>query len=141
MNICNLEDGNGTQTNNNVQSKQNFCFRLHRFLFHSFLLNYLLPILIVILIIIIFYLSKDYATSILYWIEQQNIWLIFIIYLCLFTIVSFPITIGYLVLIITSGYLFGIIKGLLTVILGANIGVAIAHYTIKKLQNKLPIQR
>ncbi len=48
---------------------------------------------------------------------------------------------GYLVLIISSGYLFGFVKGIFVVILGANLGVAIAHNTIKSIQGRLPIHR
>ncbi|KPI97179.1 Transmembrane protein 64 [Papilio xuthus] len=54
---------------------------------------------------------------------------------------SFPVTIGYLVLIITSGYLFGIVKGLGTVVVSANFGVAVAHFTLKMLRGYLPLDR
>lgn len=101
----------------------------------------LLPLIVALIFVFIFYISKNYIKLILMWIEQQNSSLIFLSFICCFTIVSFPVTVGYLILIITSGYLFGVIKGLATVVLGANIGSAIAHGTIKSLQNRLPIQR
>lgn len=122
--------------------RDSYCFlRLQRFISRNPLLNYLLPIVVVAVLIFVIYAFRDYAKSILYWIETQNSWIIFGIFLCLFTIVSFPVTVGYLVLIISSGYLFGFIKGLLTVVIGANLGVAIAHNTIKGMQSRLPIHK
>lgn len=84
---------------------------------------------------------KDYARSILFWIEKQNSWLVFIVLLALFTIVSFPIVVGYLLLIITSGYLLGCFHGLVTVILGVNLGIFIAHNTIKSINRRCSISR
>lgn len=113
----------------------------HKFLSLNWYLNYILPGIILISITILMYLCRDYAKKILIWIEHQNSWLIFSVFIFMFAIVSFPIAIGYLILMITSGYLFGYIKGFLTVIIGANLGVAIAHNTIKSIQGKLPIHR
>ncbi|XP_037033384.1 transmembrane protein 64 [Bradysia coprophila] len=103
----------------------------------------LIPIVALTIILGLYYLSKGYLRSLLSWIEVQNPWLIFVCFIFLFTIVSFPppFPIGYLILIITSGYLFGFAKGLLTVVLGANLGAGIAHVTIKSMQSKLPLQK
>lgn len=125
-----------------IDMRDSYCFlRLQRFVARNPVLNYLLPVVVVAVLIFVIYAFRDYAKSILYWIETQNSWIIFGIFLCLFTIVSFPVTVGYLVLIISSGYLFGFIKGLLTVVIGANLGVAIAHNTIKGMQSRLPIHK
>ncbi|EAL38667.3 AGAP012406-PA, partial [Anopheles gambiae str. PEST] len=103
--------------------------------------SYLLPLCLLIGIMLLIYTFRDTAKGVLFWIETQNTWIIFVIFLCMFTVVSFPVTVGYLVLIIASGYLFGFIRGLLTVVIGANLGVAIAHNTIKSLQSKLPVHK
>lgn len=87
----------------------------------------------------IVFLCKGYIKILLYWIEHQNLWIITIIVITLFTVVSFPIVIGYLFLIIASGYLFGIIRGIAMVVLGANLGIVIAHTTLSALSTKLPI--
>ncbi|XP_055627275.1 transmembrane protein 64 [Toxorhynchites rutilus septentrionalis] len=122
--------------------RDSYCFyQSQRFISRNPVLNYLLPLCAITVLVFVIYAFRDYAKTILYWIETQNSWIIFGIFLCLFTIVSFPVTVGYLVLIISSGYLFGFIKGLLTVVIGANLGVAIAHNTIKSLQSKLPLQK
>ncbi|KAK0174055.1 hypothetical protein PV328_007172 [Microctonus aethiopoides] len=87
----------------------------------------------------IVFICKDYIKVLLYWIEHQDIWVITVIVIALFTVVSFPIVIGYLFLIIASGYLFGIARGITMVILGANLGIAVAHTTLSALSTKLPI--
>lgn len=125
-----------------VEMRDRFCFyRLQRFVSRNPVLNYLLPLCAIAVLVFVIYAFRDYAKTLLYWIETQNSWIIFCIFLCLFTIVSFPVTVGYLVLLISSGYLFGFVKGLLTVIIGANLGVAIAHNTIKGMQSKLPLHK
>lgn len=113
------------------------CIRVQRFIARNSFLNFLLPISVVFILILFVYFCIDFFKSSLLWIESQNSWFIFIIFILLFTIVSFPVTVGYLVLIISSGYLFGIIKGILTVILAANFGVFVAHNTIKILQKRI----
>uniref|UniRef100_T1DEC8 Putative plasma membrane protein n=1 Tax=Psorophora albipes TaxID=869069 RepID=T1DEC8_9DIPT len=137
-----LNGAGKSPTASSIEMRDNYCFyRLQRFVSRNPVLNYLLPVCVIAVLVFVIYAFRDYAKSSLYWIETQNSWIIFGIFLCLFAIVSFPVTVGYLVLIISSGYLFGFIKGLLTVIIGANLGVAIAHNTIKSLQSKLPIHK
>lgn len=87
----------------------------------------------------IVFVCRDYIKVLLYWIEHQNAWLIAVIFIALFTVVSFPIVIGYLFLIVASGYLFGAMRGMTIVILSANLGIAIAHVTLGLLSTRLPI--
>lgn len=87
----------------------------------------------------IVFICRDYIKILLYWIEHQNLWIVTVIFIALFTVVSFPIVIGYLFLIIASGYLFGILRGIMMVVLSANLGIAIAHVTLGALSSKLPI--
>lgn len=85
------------------------------------------------------FLCRDYIKILLYWIEHQNSWIVVVIFVALFTVVSFPIVIGYLFLIVASGYLLGILRGITIVVLSANLGIAIAHFTLSALSNRLPI--
>lgn len=94
-------------------------------------MNVLLVTTILSIIIFLIYLCKNYLKSVLYWIENQNPLTVLVIFTLLFVIVSFPIAVGYLILIITSGYLFGIFYGLLIVIISANTGVFVAHNTLR----------
>lgn len=123
--------------------RDNLFYRMQRIVgaHRKTMLNYLLPLCLLTGLVLLIYSFRETAKGILYWIETQNSWTVFVIFLCMFTIVSFPVTVGYLVLIIASGYLFGFVRGLLTVVIGANLGVLIAHNTIKSLQVKLPVHK
>lgn len=125
----------------NLRVKSHF---VRRYLKHNPFLNCLLPISCICVLVVIVYLLKDFPKHALHWIERQeagNSWILIGWFMAMFVVVSFPVTVGYLVLIITSGYLFGFFRGLLVVIVGANFGVAVAHYVIKSLQNKLPVHK
>uniref|UniRef100_A0A182T5M2 Golgi apparatus membrane protein tvp38 n=1 Tax=Anopheles maculatus TaxID=74869 RepID=A0A182T5M2_9DIPT len=126
-----------------IAMRDNLLYRLQRIVItqRKLMFNLLFPLCLLIGIMLLIYAFRDTAKGVLFWIETQNTWIIFVIFLGMFIIVSFPVTVGYLVLIIASGYLFGFIRGLLTVMIGANLGVAIAHNTIKSLQSKLPVHK
>ncbi|XP_065362508.1 uncharacterized protein LOC135955984 [Calliphora vicina] len=123
------------------KTRSSMCYRANAFISRNWYLSYLVPLSILLALMFVAYLTRDYAKRLLYWIETQNPWIIFAIFMLLFVIVSFPIVVGYFVLMITAGYLFGCIKGFLTVILGANMGIAIAHLTLRSLRHRLPIQK
>lgn len=116
---------------------------VRRYLKHNPLINCLLPISCIGALVVIVYLLKDFPKHALQWIENQesNSWLLVFWFMVLFVVVSFPVTVGYLVLIITSGYLFGFFRGLLVVVMGANFGVLVAHCVIRSVQNKLPVHK
>lgn len=108
---------------------------------YSYLFNIVISILLLTCLVLVLYFFKEYLKTILFWVDAQDPWIIFLLFMGLFLIVSFPVTIGYIVLIITSGYLFGILKGLGTVLVSANFGVAVAHFTLKALRSFLPLDR
>ncbi|XP_034108093.2 transmembrane protein 64 [Drosophila albomicans] len=117
------------------------CVRIHAFIMRNWYLSYLLPICLLGLVLVVGYLTRNYAKELFFWIETQNPWLIFVIFMALFTLVSFPIVVGYLVLLITAGYLFGCWRGWLIVILGANSGIAIAHATIRAFRHRISVHK
>lgn len=119
----------------------NLCLKIFKLLRRSVILKCLLPVAFVVLVFLLLTAFKSTTKEILIWVETQNLWTTFIIFILLFTIVSFPFAVGYLVLIISCGYIFSFVKGFAVAILGANLGVAIAHITIKNMQKKLPIHR
>lgn len=106
---------------------------------YSYFFNIVISILLLTCLVLVLYFFKEYLKTILYWVDQQDPKLIFLLFMGLFLLVSFPVTIGYLVLIITSGYLFGLVRGLGTVLVSANFGVAVAHFTLKALRQFLPL--
>ena len=123
------------------KDKINLCFKIFKLMRRSMILKCMLPVAFIILIVMLFMAFKSSTKEVLIWMETQNLWTTFLIFMLLFTIVSFPFSVGYLVLIISCGYIFSMAKGFLVAIIGANLGVAIAHTTIKHMQKKLPIHR
>lgn len=123
------------------KDKINLCFKIFKLLRRSVILKCLLPVAFLVLIVTLLMAFKSSTKEVLIWMETQNLWTTFLIFMLLFTIVSFPFAVGYLVLIISCGYIFSLAKGFFVAALGANLGVAIAHITIKKMQKRLPIHR
>jgi len=105
------------------------------------LCNCILLATILLCIILLLYECKDYIKAVLLWVEAQEHWLICVLFLGMFTLVSFPLTWGYTFLIIASGYLFGVPRGLITVVVTGNLGVVIAHYTMRTFSAKFPVTR
>lgn len=136
-------DEHDTLTNSSKTKRpsNSVCIRVHGFISDHWYLSYLVPLAIVCALVIVAYLMRDYARELLFWVETQNAWVVFGIFMCLFVLVSFPIVVGYFVLMISSGYLFGFVRGLLTVILGANLGITIAHLTLRSLRHRLPVHK
>ncbi|XP_017137313.1 transmembrane protein 64 [Drosophila miranda] len=121
---------------------RNSCWvRAHSFVTRNWYLGCLVPASILGALLFVGWMARDYAKQLLFWIETQNAWLIFAVFMALFTVVSFPIVVGYFVLLITAGYLFGCLRGWCTVILGANLGIAIAHATIRSCRHRIPVQK
>ncbi|XP_016959398.1 uncharacterized protein LOC108030811 isoform X2 [Drosophila biarmipes] len=115
--------------------------RAHGYLTRNWYLGCLVPACILGALVFIGWTTRDYARQLLFWIEMQNAWITFAVYMALFALVSFPVVVGYFVLLITAGYLFGCLRGWLTVILGANLGIALAHATIRSCRHRIPVQR
>lgn len=122
-------------------TRYTFCGNIKNLMARSSLLTYIIPVLVLAVLISLAYFTREYTKRVLYWIETQNHWIIFVVYILLFIVVSFPIIVGYLVLMVTAGYLLGTVRGLFTVIIGANIGIAVVHMTIRNLRYRLPLQK
>src|SRR5690349_21405470 len=139
--IVNLSPTKLSSPNCSPKDKLNLCFKIFKLLRRNVILKFLLPIAFLVLVFMLLVAFKSSTKEILIWMETQNSWITFLIIMLLFTIVSFPFSVGYLVLIISCGYIFSMFKGFLVAVMGANLGVAIAHVTIKSMQKKLPIHR
>ncbi|XP_031332090.1 transmembrane protein 64 isoform X2 [Photinus pyralis] len=85
-----------------------------------------------LLFAVLLYVCKTYTNHILKWLENQDTAIIYLVILMMFIIVSFPIVIGYMGMVITTGYLFGILTGLILSVCGAAIGLSIAHNSLKR---------
>ena len=87
---------------------------------------------VVALILTFLVIGRDYIKYLLLSLENTSLWISFLIFALLFTIVSFPMTWGYIVLNIAAGYLYGLFLGVLIVMLCALCGIVIAHITIRR---------
>lgn len=121
---------------------RNSCWvRTHAFLTRNWYLSCIVPASVLCALLFVAWISRDYARQLLFWIETQDAWTAFAVFMALFTLVSFPVVVGYFVLLITAGYLFGCLHGWLTVILGANLGIAVAHASIRSCRHRIPVQK
>lgn len=82
-------------------------------------------------ILSILILCKIYIQLILLWLEKQDTNIVIAVIFCLFFVVALPISIGYIVLVVASGYMFSVIKGILIVVVGANLSLLLAHNLLK----------
>lgn len=124
----------------NNPRKSSLCSRVSNVFNYTTILNTIITILGITILIIVVLLSKDYIKSILIRIEKQDPLVIFLIYIVLFIIVSFPVVIGYLFLIISCGYLLGLLHGLFTIVIAVNIGVFVAHNVIRLIHKYFHIR-
>lgn len=107
----------------------------------GYLYNFLLLIGTIIVLCIVVFECREYVKALLMWVESQEQWLVYIIFAFLFTLVSFPFTWGYTFLVIASGYIFGIFRGFIIVLLTVNFGVFVAHYSIRIINSKFPFTK
>lgn len=93
------------------------------------------------LITIILVFCKAYIRAVLLWLENQNGIIVSTTICFLYIIVSLPVSVGYIVLVVAGGYLFGVTNGLLLAIFGANFGLLVAHNVIKLLSHNHSVNR
>ena len=77
------------------------------------------------------YYMRDYIHAVLLWTELQPPYTIFIIFVCLYTLVSLPIVWGYIVVNLACGYLYGVSHGIAVTVITATLGVTISHILCK----------
>ncbi|CAC5357415.1 Transmembrane protein 64 [Mytilus coruscus] len=73
----------------------------------------------------------QYIKKLLIWLEDVDLTVGFLIFILLFTLVSFPVAWGYMLLMLACGYLYGYIYGPLVVTFFGAVGILIAHLTMK----------
>lgn len=127
INLNNVRD-------NVTESKKGFCSRLRTSICNASIWNCFMVLIIFVILLFLLYVCKSYTSSILIWLERQDTVIIYIVIVILFTIVSFPISVGYIVIVIATGYLFGIVIGLTLSVIGANLGLIIAHNVLKLIE-------
>lgn len=125
----------------NAESSKEKCNKLWSTLCFLSLCRLLALICTLLVIVCILLLCKAYIKFVLLWLEKQDSLVISATICFLFILVSLPVSIGYIVLVVASGYLFGISRGLLLVIFGANFGLLVAHNILKVIGHHKRIYR
>ncbi|KFM82354.1 Transmembrane protein 64, partial [Stegodyphus mimosarum] len=77
------------------------------------------------------FIGKDYVKYGLLWLDNQEEWIVCIVFLILYTAVSFPMTWGYVLLNLACGYHFGLIAGTVVTAIAASAGIVFAHLLMK----------
>ncbi len=93
------------------------------------------------LVCIFLIFGRSYIKYMLMSLEKTNFWISLAVFVVLFTIVSFPMTWGYILLNIAAGYLYGLVVGILAIIGCALTGVFIAHIVIRKCLRNFVMSR
>lgn len=85
------------------------------------------PLLVFCMLCLIFLsLGRGYLTQLLSWLENLSITYSLIVFVVLFTIISFPFGFGYIILNMTAGYLYGLMRGQAVVTLSVAVGFSVA---------------
>ncbi|ELT96891.1 hypothetical protein CAPTEDRAFT_23698, partial [Capitella teleta] len=95
----------------------------------------------VALILTFLVIGRGYIKYLLLSLENTSLWISFLVFAALFTVVSFPMTWGYIVLNIAAGYLYGLLYGVLIVMFCALCGIVIAHVTIRRCLSNFVMTR
>ncbi|MPC42901.1 Transmembrane protein 64 [Portunus trituberculatus] len=93
--------------------------------------NVLVTVVGVAVVIVGAYFSRDYVRRVLLWVAGQQAWVVVLVFLALFTLVSMPLMWGYIVVNISAGYMFGTWRGLAVTVTTATAGVFVAHMLIR----------
>lgn len=90
--------------------------------------------------IIFIILGREYMNQILNWLETLPLIYSLCLFVLLFTIISFPFGFGYIILNMTSGYLYGMAKGQAVVTISVAIGFSIAFLLLRSCLREWALQ-
>ncbi|KAJ8956285.1 hypothetical protein NQ318_015021 [Aromia moschata] len=114
-----------------LEQQKDKCGRLRSTICFLSLCRLLALICTLFVILCILLLCKAYIKFVLLWLENQDKFIISGTICFLYILVSLPVSIGYIVLVVASGYLFGIGRGLMLTVFGANFGLLVAHNILR----------
>ena len=114
------KSGSGTQTTKNDAS-DNACITA------SFPSLFLFT-----LVLIFFVLGRQYVIDVLIYIDSLDWWESMVLFTLMFTLVSFPIMSGYILLNIACGYTYGFIYGAMTTSACVSFAIVVAHCVMRR---------
>ena len=78
------------------------------------------------------FFCRQYLKTFLAWLQHLDKWISGMIFVIMFTVVSFPMTWGYIVLNLAAGYIYGFIAGFVTVSFSVAFGVTASVIICRK---------
>lgn len=78
---------------------------------------------------VIFFRSHLY--EFLNWLQEAPLWETLVVFVILFTVLAFPVALGYLVLNVAAGYLYGFWWGMLVVVVSVMLGFSVAFHVCR----------
>lgn len=127
--VFSLDEENNYSSSNGPSSMT----RTSSFVFSGPVCQCLISLLTLVAMACFVFEFRDSIYHVLLWIEKQDIWVTVVMFAALFTLVSLPLTWGYILLNLACGYLFGMLAGIAVVVATATIGVFLAHVIVKHL--------
>lgn len=88
-----------------------------------------LTVISIICLLLIFF--RNYIKDLLLWLETTDAMVSYIAFLCMFTLVSFPVAWGYFLLLLTTGYVYGFLRGIMVVLSCGAVGVTVAYLVLR----------
>lgn len=83
-------------------------------------------VLFVVLGVLLLYFARGHLFQFLSWLEHLPWAQSLLVFVILFTLVSFPFGFGYIILNLMCGYLYGFVQGQITVMISVAIGITIS---------------
>lgn len=83
-------------------------------------------VLFVVLGLVVLIWGRTHLMQLLQWLEQLPLHQSLLVFIVLFTLISFPFGFGYIILNMTAGYLYGILHGQLIVMVSVAVGLTIS---------------
>lgn len=88
-------------------------------------------VLFSVLSLVFLALGRSYLNQLLSWLEELPLAYSLLVFVLLFTIISFPFGFGYIILNMTAGYLYGLARGQVVVTLAVAIGFSVAFLSCR----------
>ena len=89
-------------------------------------------ILFIVVCVIITLVCRSYINDLIITLEELPVWESLLVFLALYTLVSFPFAFGCIVLNMACGYLYGMVEGTLIAIVATEFGYLVVFYLSRR---------
>ena len=89
-------------------------------------------LIFLILGLIVVILCRRYIKDLLEWLQNLDEWTGMLLFVIMFTVVSFPMTWGYILLNLAAGYLYGFMLGFVVVVISVLCGLSSAFFICRR---------